>query len=78
MRVFRFWQDVELSEVFKSSYALIPPREVDDDHMFFDEIVAAVKKTGCSWTMTRVDKSLTEKSEGLTDNDIFNHQKRDL
>lgn len=74
MRVFRFWWDIPLKTPFHAEYALIPPREVDDQHgRMFEEIMEAVKKTGCSWTLTTIEKKMVETSTGLTENEIFNH-----
>lgn len=51
MRILRFWWDLPLDTPFRSTYRMIDVTEVTDKGPMFNEIVAAVKKTGCSWEL---------------------------
>lgn len=53
MKLFRYWMNVPLKSRFgfNISHPVVPVTEINERTLHFEEIVEAVKKSGCDWSM---------------------------
>lgn len=64
MRLFRYWMVVPLDTAFKATFEVVPVSEIKEENaVCFEEVIRAIKKTGCDWSMHEISDKVLSYSE---------------